>query len=97
MDEKEREYWFQYWMYASSSADKMAKIARVLNLANQLQVNGCSFDLHIQQVSPTLSGGLTTPMMGLNLFENTGELLAILEITVSTLKAEMEHSNDAES
>lgn len=94
MDDKDREYWFKYWTRGYFHASKMVEIARALSLANQLQLNGCGFDLHIQQISPSISGGLTTPLTGLQLFENTGELLAILEMTVAALKASMEHNND---
>ena len=94
MDDKDREYWFKYWTRGYFHASKMAEIARVLSLANQLQLNGCGFDLHIQQISPSLSGGITTPLTGLHLFENTFELLAILDMTVATLRVSMEHTAD---
>ena len=84
--EEDRRLWFEQWFHGALVANQLAKLAYCLNLANQLEVNGASFDLHIQKVSPTISGGLTTSIAGFQPFENLSELEAWLLVAVNELK-----------
>jgi hypothetical protein len=97
MDEKEREYWFTYWTAGAFATGKMAKLAHCLNLANQLKLNGSSIDIHIQNISPRISGGVTTSAGGHAFFEDLGDLEAILYTHADMLKSSLEKANDAES
>lgn len=86
MDESERQYWFNYWQFGSLAIYKWGKLMHCLHLVNQLKINGSSVDLHIQEVSPHVGGGVTTSIGGHQFFNDLDELQAILEVHLNELK-----------
>lgn len=86
LDQGQKEFWLTYWMAGSFASTKVAKIAHVLSLATQLQINDVGFDIHISNVAPNISGGITTSFGGHHFFHDLDDLLAILEMTVESLK-----------
>ena len=97
MDEKERQFWFDLWRYGSLAMDKLAKLAFCLNLANQLKINGSSFDIHIDTVSPQMAGALTTTIGGNRIFYDLDDLKRILYMDLDELKRATRKNNDEDS
>ena len=86
MDEAERKFWFNYWCHGAFAIGKLGSLAHCLNLANQLQLNGAGFDIHIQKVSPSPAGGVTTTVTGFREFNDLGDLEILLRNAVEELK-----------
>lgn len=91
--EQEKHRMLARWLHGSLAASKLAELAACINLANQLQLNDVGFDMHIYGISPNFRGGLTTEIAGLNTFNNLGELRALLEMSVNTLREEQHGRN----
>ena len=89
LTDKEKELWTTYWLAGSFAASKMAKLARAMSLAMQLQVQDVGFDIHITGVAPRVSGGVTTSVGGHNFFHDLDDLVVILENNVSWMKGEI--------
>ncbi len=94
MDEKERQFWFHFWNYGSLSIDKLARMAHCFNLANQLKINGSSFDIHIDTVSPTFAGAITTSIGGNRIFNDIEDLKGILYMDLEELKKALEDDTE---
>jgi hypothetical protein len=84
--ESERKHWFEFWHYGYFANKEMTNLFGCLNLANQLDLNGAGFDLHIQSVSPQISGGLTTTIGGFSTFDDLGQLKILLANAVMELR-----------
>jgi hypothetical protein len=93
MDEEERSYWFTFWNRGAYAIGKLAALAHCLNLANQLQMNGAGFDIHIQKVSPSPSGRVTTTVDKSREFDD----LQDLEILLRRAVEELQNAQDSKS
>lgn len=92
LSQEQKELWVTYWMAGSFATGKMAKLARIMSFATQLQVNGVGFDIHISNVAPNISGGVTTSAGGHHFFHDLDDLAVILESTVAALKGEINNA-----
>jgi hypothetical protein len=95
LDQGEREFWLTYWMAGSFAGEKLARFGRMMSLVTQLQVNGIGFDIHISNVVPNVSGGITTSASGHHFFHDMDDLLAILEMVVEDLKRQSDGQAEA--
>ena len=89
LTQKEIEFWNTYWLAGSFAAEKMSKLARVMSMAAQLQMYDVGFDIHISNIVPHISGGITSSSGGHNFFHSLDDLVAILENTVAWVKGEV--------
>lgn len=94
LSQEEKEFWTSYWTVGSIAAEKAGGLARILYWATLLQANDIGFDIHITNVVPRISGGVTTSIRGHMFFHDLDDLLAILEITVSDLGKSSEASTE---
>jgi len=85
-DDDERRYWLNYWHYGAFAIDGLAQLAHCLRVANELQVNDVGFDIHIQGITPHITGGVTTSIGGFQEFNDLQDLSAILQNALDSLK-----------
>ena len=86
MPEADRMFWVKHWQTHAFAADKMAKFGHCVNLANQLQLNGVKFDLHIQTISPKISGWLITSVTEDQEFTDSQDLYILLRLALNALE-----------